>query len=217
MASQVEIYNVALSHIGDTANVAALGEASVQGQLCDRFYPGVLRKVLSANDFPWTFAKTRATLNKLTNGLADSWDYKYALPNLLVTPIAVLDTSSTYDGAGFAFEIEGDSLYTHARNATMLYVFYQDNTGKFSASFTEAVSRLLASRLAGPRIKGAMGRQERDGQFKGYLVELGLAQMEDANRTKRDPGYAPGGIAARGGYSTMELDEKLSEYRSRRL
>lgn len=215
MSSQVDIYNLALSHVGDKANVASLVENSLQAQLCNRFYPNCLRKILSAH--PWSFAKTRASLNGVTSDLAEVWDYKYSAPNLLVTPLAVFDAASRDDNDRWAYSLEGAYVFTNASSASMLYVFYQDNTGVYSASFEEALSRILASRLAGPIIKGAMGRQERDGQYKAYLYELGIAKAEDSNKSNHEVAYVPSSVSARGGLTLMALDDVLSERNSRLL
>lgn len=62
-----------------------------------------------------------------------------------------------------------------------------------------------------------MGRQERNDQYKAYLVALGQAKELDANQSKNNPVFVPSGIAARGGMSIHSFDDLISEQRSRRL
>ena len=71
MSSVIDICNLALSHLGDTATVASIDppEGSAQAEHCSRFYPVARDAMLEL--FNWKFATRRATLALLT---ADSWD-----------------------------------------------------------------------------------------------------------------------------------------------
>lgn len=208
MATEVDIYNLALSHIGDAATVASVSEASVQRQICSRFYPQVLRTVLSKH--PWSFALRREALVQVTND-STTWLYKYAKPNLHILSVAVLDAEANDDTSlGYAFRDLGDYIYCNVENAWLLFVFYQDDTGKFSPMFVDTVSYLLASRIAGPRIKGAMGRQERNSQFQAYTVALAQATASDANASNDVTEYVPANVRARGGRNLMAIDDALS-------
>ena len=62
MASEVEICNLALSHLGDTATVASSDppEGSAQAEHCARFYPIARDALLEMQN--WKFATRRATL-----------------------------------------------------------------------------------------------------------------------------------------------------------
>ena len=214
MSTEVDIYNLALANIGQKATVASLTELSVERQRCTQFYASCLRKVLAAH--AWSFATKRETLAEVTND-TEAWDYKYALPNLYIHALAVLESDSLDWHDSFAFVVEGSYLYTNVDAADLRFVWYQDNPGHFPAWFEEALACLLASRIAGPIIKGAMGRQERNDQYKAYLVALGQAKELDSNQSKNNPVFVPSGIAARGGMSIHSFDDLISEQRSRRL
>ena len=62
MASEVEICNLALAHLGDEATVASIDppEGSAQAEHCQRFYPVSRNSLLEMHD--WAFATKRATL-----------------------------------------------------------------------------------------------------------------------------------------------------------
>lgn len=214
MSTEVGIYNLALSNIGAKANVASLDEASVERQKCAQFYATCLRKVLAAH--AWSFATRRETLAEATND-TEAWDYKYALPNLYIHALAVLESDSLDWDDSYAYDVEGSYLYTNVDAADLRFVYYEDNPGRFPAWFEEALACLLASRIAGPIIKGAMGRQERNDQYKAYLVALGQAKELDSNQSKKSAVFMPSGIAARGGTSVSGFDDLISEQRSRRL
>ena len=60
MASEVDICNLALSHLGDTATIASLDppEGSAQAEHCARFYPIARDSLLEMH--AWGFATSRA-------------------------------------------------------------------------------------------------------------------------------------------------------------
>ena len=61
MASDVEICNLALSHLGDTATVASIDppEGSAQAEHCARFYPIARDALLEKHDWSWATRRSR--------------------------------------------------------------------------------------------------------------------------------------------------------------
>jgi hypothetical protein len=182
MASEVDICNIALSHLGDSATVASINppEGSAQAEHCQRFYPIARDALLEMHD--WGFATRRVLLAQLTNANTQ-WAYCYAQPADLVNTIAVLDSAAADDtsvaiahygawpetpipGLGVytpqPFVLESldagtDVVYTNQAGALMRYVGRVADTTKFSPLFTKALGWSLASMLAGPVIKGEAG------------------------------------------------------------
>jgi hypothetical protein len=103
MSSEVDICNLALGSIGDTARVASISppENSVQAQLCARFYPIARNTLLEMGS--WGFATRRVKLALVTNptvqGTNDfgTWLYAYALPSECINAIAVIPASAVAD------------------------------------------------------------------------------------------------------------------------
>lgn len=96
--SEVVICNLALSHLGDTATVASIKppDASVQAQLCSRFYYVARNALLEMAQ--WGFATKRAALAQLTMDADDtSWQYAYAVPSDMLNALSVLPASATSD------------------------------------------------------------------------------------------------------------------------
>ncbi len=100
--SEVTICNLALSHLGDTANVQSIAppDSSVQAQLCARFYY-VARNVL-LESASWGFATRRITLAQVSNPTLDAkgdgpWMYAYAVPSDMLTALAVVPAGSPDD------------------------------------------------------------------------------------------------------------------------
>lgn len=100
--SDVDICNLALSHIGDTANISSLSETSTQAQLCSRFYPIARKATLEVA--LWGFSTTRAKLaplvtnpTELGSDGAATWQYAYALPSAVLNAIAVISAEALSD------------------------------------------------------------------------------------------------------------------------
>ena len=201
MSSVVDICNLALSHLGDTATVASIDppEGSSQAEHCARFYPAARDALLEI--FNWNFATRRATLALLT---ADSWDwaYAYAKPADALKMLAVLPAGASSDAEGAEYDIETDTdgatvILTDSEDASLRYIAYVTDTTKFPPLFVMALSWQLASMLAGPILKGDAGAAEAKrcaGLAQAYLAQ---AAQSDANQRKVRPVHNPAWMAAR--------------------
>ena len=93
--SEVTISNLALSHLGDIAEVTSIRppDGSVQAMHCARFYPMARNTLLEMGQ--WGFATRRALLAQvqLTGDDAvtfGTWRFAYALPSGFINALAVL-------------------------------------------------------------------------------------------------------------------------------
>ena len=183
MASELDICNLALGLLGDSATVSSIDppEGSAQAEHCARFYPMVRDAMLEMHD--WSFASKRALLAQLTNPISQ-WAYCYAAPADMVNPIAVLDSTSTDDLAaplaqpsdpwtGTTLPVAGAPapqpyvleasdtgapvIYTNQAGALLRYTARITDPTRFSHLFTQALAASLASTLAGPLLKGDAG------------------------------------------------------------
>ena len=185
MATEVNICNLALAHLGDDATIASLSppEGSAQAEKAARFYPIARDTLLEMHT--WNFAAKRANLALTTNNIAQ-WDYAYVAPTDMMSPVAVIsptaqndyatrmsagDTpggiTSTYAPTIVAgqytpqqFAIEGTTIYTNVETAMLRYQAFITESDKFSPLFVMTLSWHLASMLAGPIIKGDQGAAE---------------------------------------------------------
>lgn len=136
-----------------------------------------------------------------------AWQYAYAAPANVLKYLAVLDPSTTDDystqipyaygivqafppGIGIdspqPFVVETDAngnaiILTNMQNAELRYTQSITDTTKFSPSFVEALARLLAAKLAGPLLKGEVGRQEGQAQMQWFEQAFGKAVKSDSN------------------------------------
>jgi len=207
MASDVDISNMALAHIGDIANIVSLTEQSVQAQTCKTLFPIARDTLLESH--AWSFASARATLALLT-AVIPEWKYAYAKPvnalrvlaihannanNDYSTPVVIdpynptvpsLTTYGVYTTQPFIMEVDANGnelIYTNQQNATARYTVRVTDTAKFSPMFTMALSWHLASLIAGSIIKGKEGAAEAKRCLAMANVYLNQAKTIDANNS----------------------------------
>ena len=185
MATEIDICNLALAHLGDDATIASIKppEGSAQAEQAARFYPIARNTLLEFHT--WNFASKRTTLATVNNTI-DQWEYAYVAPADMITPLAILSPTAQNDYAtrmssgdtpggitsNFAptilaghytpqqFVIEDNLIYTNQENALLRYQSLITDSTKFSPLFVVTLSWHLASMLAGPIIKGDQGRAE---------------------------------------------------------
>ena len=185
MATEVDICNLALAHLGDDATIASLSppEGSAQAEKAARFYPIARDTMLEMHT--WNFASKRGNLALSTNTL-DQWDYAYVAPADMMSPVAVISPSAQNDYAtrmsagdtpggitsNYAptivagqyspqqFAVEGSYIYTNQENAMLRYQAKITDPSEFSSLFVITLAWHLASMLAGPIIKGDQGMAE---------------------------------------------------------
>lgn len=214
MAAEVDICNLALAHLGDSATVASISppSGSAQSSHCARFYP--IARDLMIDSHPWNFCTTRVALAALTLPAAiTSWLYAYAVPTDVIDYLEVMDPAATDDyGIGipqmntygiqvpnlgvyvpqpFVIETDVDGtemLLTNQQNAVLRYTHVVSDASKFPPLFVMALSRLLASYLAGPLLKGEAGATEATRQYKMWKeVDMPAAEGSDANNSRTRP------------------------------
>lgn len=158
MASEVDICNLALSHIAKDATVSSIDppDNTVAAEHCARFYPIARDATLELH--AWAFATKRKVLAQTPNEVSH-WLFSYTLPTDCIRPLVVLPPESTDDNANaqdFTVEVNSSGVkvvYTNQQDAVLKYIAKVTDTTKFSPLFVAAVAHLLASYLAGPLTK----------------------------------------------------------------
>ena len=200
MASVVDICNLALSHIGQDANISSIDppEGSADAEHAVRFYRIAFGMVLQSH--PWSFASKRIALALLAD-TQDPWLYAYALPSDCVKTRRVIPAVAGDDHNGVRFLREGSTIYTNEADARLVYTFEQTDPTTFTPGFVTALSWLLASYMAGPVLKDTTG-QAQARAYQMYQREAGLAMTADANSDRNPPPYIPSAILARFGVTS---------------
>jgi hypothetical protein len=222
MASEVDICNLALGHLGDNATVASLEppEGSAQAEHCARFYPIARDALLELHD--WNFATKRAQVAQIDSPWPQ-WKYAYVQPADCLRVLAVLNPEVTndfseslpapYSQSGIAntgmgsytpqqFVCETDDegrevILTNQEDALIRYVAFVSDTTKFSPLFITTLTWHLAALLAGPVIKGDAGRAEGKRCEAMASTWLGKATLSDTRQRKVDVTHAVSWMAGR--------------------
>lgn len=227
MASVVDICNLALGHLGDTATVSSIDppEGSAQAEHCKRFYPIARDTLLEMHS--WNFSTVRQNLALLTTSIPE-WTYVYAAPSDALNVIAVLppeasddysariqptdlygyttlsnlpfNWAGTYTPQPFAMEMLSDGtsvILTDQQNAVLRYTKLVTDTAQFSPLFVMTLSWHLASMLAGPIIKGDVGAAEAKRCAQIMMSYLGQARASDSNQRNIKPNQIVGWMAGR--------------------
>lgn len=211
MASAVDICNLALANLGDTATVSSISppEGSAQAQHCARFYPIARNALLEMAS--WDFATTRAVLAQLDNTWSE-WQYAYAMPTGVLSVISVLPPDAdgdysqqfspqsfhsrfgdngllgtVYTPQWYTVEVNGNGqqiILTNQACAVLRYTAMVTDTSKFSPLFVVALSWLLASMLAGPLINGDAGAVQAKQCLQMFQVFEAQAEASDANQRR---------------------------------
>lgn len=226
MASEVDICNLALGHLGDNATVASIDppEGSAQAEHCARFYPIARDTLLELHS--WNFASRRAQLAQVTCPWPE-WKYAYAQPANAINIVAVLPpqanndyASNAHTGTGFgttswdhrptafgqyvpqpfACEVDADGndvIYTNQEQAVVRYIVRVEDPTRFSPLFVETLSWHLASMLAGPVVKGDVGAAESKRCAAMMSAWLSRAEQSDSNQRKADVEHVVNWMAGR--------------------
>lgn len=139
--SSVEIVNRALTMLG-ASPINSLTEDTRNARIMNRIYDSSLRAVLS--ECLWTFATKRKNLAQLSEDpewTSHDLNYVYQRPS---DCIRIFGWSKTYA----VVREESDKILSDEGSLGLLYVFYQDDPTKYSASFVEALADKLASDTA---------------------------------------------------------------------
>ena len=161
MANQVEIINLALSHIG-IAPIASISEASVQAQTAMRCWDSARKESLRGHD--WAFATVVATLSYsttlatlTTSGLyAGEWVYAYQYPSNCVAMWHLYNEVTENKDLGEEFREIYDAvnsqkvLVSNCVDALGEYTFDVTDPSFYDANFVTMFSYRLAADLAMP-------------------------------------------------------------------
>ncbi|MDR1351518.1 MAG: hypothetical protein LBJ59_12230 [Zoogloeaceae bacterium] len=201
MASAVDICNLALSRLGDTATVSSIDppEGSVQAEHCARFYPVSRDSLLEAYD--WKFSTRWGTIARLDLS-HPGWRIVYAVPNDMIRVIAVLPPGAVPGAASVNYAVEtsakGDLvILSNQDKASIHYTTRVTDTSKFSPLFVDALAWLLASNLAGPLIKGDAGAKMGQSCYQFAQATISQAKVSDANQPHDRQDHVPAWIKAR--------------------
>ena len=165
MASKIEIYNMALFHVGSTSKVASVDEQSMEQIVCSTFYPTALDCLLSYKSADWGFATKSVALADIGDP-PTNWLYRYAYPNDCVRAIRIVipGTRNPMQGQEIPYKLEqadvSQSIVTDMPEAELLYISRGLPAERLPSPFVIALSYQLGALISVPLKKESSLRQE---------------------------------------------------------
>jgi hypothetical protein len=208
MASDTEIANLAISHLGVGKEISNLTtEKSEEARACRRFYNVARDQTL--RDHSWPFARREVNLSLIQSftTTASEWTYSYRYPSDAVKIIRII--SDNYGNRNpsrqgrIPYKIAGDSsariIYTDEENAKCEYIKRETDEGfypsDFEMAFSYRLARLIAPRLTSGDPFGLVDRME-----ELYRNEIRMAQVNSMNEEQVDENPASELERSRGGH-----------------
>lgn len=191
MATPVDICNAALSILGNPGDIVSISpvEGGRFAERCAREYPICRNTVLESYD--WSFATRRTALSLLYKDY-HGWCFAYAKPADAVSITSIIEEGDRYYENPNDFILETDPktgnelILTDVEKAYCRYQFYCSNSSRYTEKFCQAVTLLLATRLAGDIIKGTSGMKIAESLTKQYSVALVEAKHYDMKQRRRE-------------------------------
>lgn len=218
--TEVDICNLALSYLGDTATVVTLSPpaGSAQAQHCARLYPISVGLMLEEHN--WNFITKRVVLALVQSDceLNRPWRYTYAVPADANTVLSVKPKKMYFGGLPWQgewwrpleFEREREKDFQLEINATGAQIILSNaceavgryttknvQPGVFPALFTDGLAWKLASMLAGPILKGDAGAKMAVSCAAMAERQTSKAKVQDANQQRSQLEHVPDAIRAR--------------------
>lgn len=174
MTSEIQIYNLALGHIGCSQFVASTNEQSNESRVCRTFYDQTKRSVLAA--IPWPFATRRAALQDLGNPPL-GWMYRYRYPVDCVRARQIVGAGDFVSAAArIPYSIMEDEaggglvIVCNEPQAVLEYTAAISNPQLFTPGFVDALGWALAAEIATP-----LSADPKLGQAAGQQYQVALS------------------------------------------
>lgn len=187
--AEIDLYNLALSHIGNSKEVQSVNENSAEARACKRFYAQTRDEIL--REFPWPFAKVTVALALVETDPTTEWKYAYRYPVDCVffrrilgdCRIEVRDTRVPYL---IGQDAEGKLVYTDRQSAVAEYTVAVSDTSTFDPLFAQALAFKLGFYIA-PRVTASDPFKLGQRAFTLYQMAVEQARDMALNEQQDDP------------------------------
>lgn len=179
MASKIDVFNMALGHIGVGSTVADEQERSPERVTCSRFWDQCRDALFAYKDMPWGFAVTLEALAEIGDP-PTGWEYRYRYPNDCINLIELYQDSvrtvSVELRSKFEvmYEADGRAVLADIPAAVARYVKRINEVERWPATFVEAMSYRLAAMIAMP-LKNDNGLRNELLQLAEQFTQIAMA------------------------------------------
>lgn len=193
-ASVVQIYNLAISHLGVGKLVQSTTERSTEVNAMNLFYEPERDDMLRS--FAWPWAKKTEALALVTETGDDDhptteWTYSYRYPSDCLKPWRILsdlrvDHRLARESFDLALDTSGTLIYADKESAVLEYTTSDaQNPGRWHYDFALALSYRLALRIAPLLTKGDPFKLQ-DRVYKLGVIQEAKARANAANEIQPD-------------------------------
>jgi hypothetical protein len=155
MASKIDVFNMALGHIGVSSTVADELERSPERVACTRYWDTCRDALLSYKSMQWGFATAREALADIGDP-PPGWAFRYRYPNDCVNAIGIIGVTGrtelfdTMPKFIVQYETDGRAILADTEGAVLLYTKRVLEVERWPATFVEAAAARLASMIVMP-------------------------------------------------------------------
>lgn len=161
--SKTEICNLAISWVGGIRITSLDDDDSKEANVCRAHYESSRKSVLEERE--WTFSVKRAILNPLSSAPAWGFSHQFQLPSDCLRTLDVFDVNE----CDITYTREDRLILADVESIKLRYQIDLTNTNKFSGLFIEALSMLLASKIAIPLTKNRQLMTDMVAMYEGFL------------------------------------------------
>lgn len=189
--AEVDIYNLALSHVGNAKECQSTTENTAEANACRRYYAQTRDEILG--EFAWPFARVVVALALVEADPTTEWGFAYRYPADCLTVRRILsdvrnDTRQSRVSYEIARDSEGLLIYTDRDDAVVEYTVAVDDTTQFPTMFVQAVAFKMGYYIA-PRITG--GDPYKLGTRAYQLYQQAMEQAADNAANEEQPDEPP--------------------------
>lgn len=192
MPTDIQICNQALAHLGEQNFIQTLDEGSTQAELCDIYYSQSRDELLRMH--PWSFATLTRSLGLSTATPPTRWAYVYDYPTDCVRVLRIDDRQrarGSYNRIPFEIIREASTgrrlICCDDPELKLVFILRDENTNNYPPDFVNALSWLLAKKLAMPLTKKPDVYSYAQNEFI-RAFEQAATMDNNEEQTDREPG-----------------------------
>ena len=179
MASKIDVFNMALGHIGISSTVADELERSPERVICSRYWDTCRDALFSYKDMEWKFATNTVVLADL-GGPPNGWAFRYRYPNDCINALGVVGATGRTEPVeqrpkfDVQYQADGRVILTDMPEAVLRYTKRVEEAERWPSSFVEAMAYRLASMIVMP-LKNDAGNRNNLLQLAEEFSQIAMA------------------------------------------